>query len=248
MFGHLRGARSALRLGAAPLLLAACLGAAPADAEPAVLTLHVPAGSIVRFDGVETEQDGLTRRFETPPLVPGRTYSYDVSVSWIGAAGAVVRQRRVVIRAGEHVTLNFGPSVLLGGGGEDLLTDPAAPDPSGTAYYEDPLNWPVYPLRPPSPPAAPAGRPAQARIRVLVPADAEVLFDAEPTTQKGTERDFLTPPLAAGKKYHYDLVARWKENGETIEHTHRVEVSGGTTVRVDFRTPVPERRAKRSKE
>jgi uncharacterized protein (TIGR03000 family) len=193
----------------------------------------VPAGAIVRFDGVRTQQAGLTRRFETPPLTPGREYTYDLSVSWIDGGRAVERQRKVSFKSGDRVTLSFGPSVLLGGAA-GLLQDPAAPDPSGTAYNENPLNWPVYPRLPGS---QPAGLPAQAGIRVLVPADAEVFFDGEPTTQKGTQRLFLTPALQAGKKYHYDVLARWKENGKAVERAHKVEVSGGATVRVDFRTP-----------
>jgi uncharacterized protein (TIGR03000 family) len=245
-----------------PLVLALSLGAAWAAPEsadaadptptatPAVITLHVPAGAIVQFDGVRTQQVGITRHFETPPLVPGRSYSYDVSVSWIDGSRAVVRQRRLSLWAGEHITLSFGPSFLLGGAGDpstnDLLTDPAAPDPSGTSYYQNPLNWPVYPRRPGAPPASPASLPAQAGIRVLVPADAEVFFDGEPTAQKGTSRLFITPPLAAGKKYHYDVLARWKQDGKTVERTRKVAVNGGATVRVDLRTPLPDNMAKGS--
>jgi uncharacterized protein (TIGR03000 family) len=78
---------------------------------------------------------------------------------------------------------------------------------------------------------------AKAEITVLVPADAEVFFDGDPTIQKGTERLFTTPPLEVGKKYHYDLLARWKQGGKTVEQTRKVEVSGGARVRVDFSTP-----------
>jgi uncharacterized protein (TIGR03000 family) len=240
-----------------PLVLALSLGAAwaapqsagaaePAPAaEPAVFTLSVPAGAIVQFDGVETRPEGITRRFETPPLTPGRKYFYDVSVSWTDGGQTVVRKRHVSFKAGERITLNFGPSVLQGDAG-GLLEDPAAPDPSGTAYNENPLNWPVYPRLPGSQPSSPAGLPTQAGIRVLVPADAEVFFDGEPTTQKGTERLFTTPALQAGKKYHYDVLARWQDNGKSVERTRRVDVSGGATVRVDLRTPVPDNRAQGS--
>jgi uncharacterized protein (TIGR03000 family) len=97
-------------------------------------------------------------------------------------------------------------------------------------------------------PGSGTGRPAnlvaQAGIRVLVPADAEIFFDGERTTQKGTERLFITPPLQAGKKYHYDLLARWKEDGKTVEQKRQVEVSGGTTVRVDLRAPLPKNKTK----
>ena len=72
------------------------------------------------------------------------------------------------------------------------------------------------------------------RITVLVPADAEVLFDGTPTAQKGDERTFVTPALPTGKAGHYDVLARWKDSGKTLERSRRVEVSGGAAVRVDF--------------
>jgi uncharacterized protein (TIGR03000 family) len=244
------------------LLLATPLGvarAAPnsadpsADAKPAVITLRVPAGALVQFDGVQTEQSGITRHFETPPLTPGRKYSYDMSVSWTDGGQTVVRKRRVSFQAGEHITLSFGPSFLLGGAGDsrtnDLLTDPAAPDPSGTAYEQNPLNWPTYPLdlrQLGSGSSSPTAVAAHAGIRILVPADAEVFIDGEPTTQKGSERLFMSPPLQAGKKYHYDILARWKDNGKPVERTRKVVVSGGVTVRVDLRTPLPDKKAKGS--
>ena len=254
-------ARSVLDLPMLPLVLAFSLGAAWAvpesagaadptpTAEPAMITLHVPAGAIVQFDGVETRPEGITRRFETPPLTPGRKYFYDVSVSWTESRTygpeIVVRKRHVSFKSGERITLNFGPSALQADGG-GLLEDPAAPDPSGTAYNENTLNWPVYPRLPASQSSSPTGQSMQAGIRILVPADAEVFFSGEPTTQKGTERLFTTPALQAGKKFHYDVLARWKENGKTVERKRRVDVSGGTTVRVDLRTPLPDNRTKGS--
>jgi uncharacterized protein (TIGR03000 family) len=212
-------------------------------AQPAVITLRVPAGALVQFDGVDTRHEGITRRFETPPLAPGREYSYDLSVSWTDGGQTVVRQRRVSFKAGERVSLTFGPSVLLGGA-SGLLVDPAAPNPSGTAYNENPLNWPLYRRLPDSQLSSTTGQPGQAGIRILVPADAEVFFDGEPTTQKGSERLFITPPLRAGKKYNYDVLARWKDKGKTVEQTRKVEVTGGTNVRIDFRTPLPDTKAK----
>jgi len=143
--------KSSLHLPLLSLVLATSLGAAcvasAADdkaptGEPAVITVRVPAGAVVQFDGVETRHQGITRRFETPPLAPGRKYGYDVSVTWTDGGQTFASQRHVTFRAGERVTLNFGPSVLERDGG-GLMEDPAAPNPSGTAYNENPLNWPV---------------------------------------------------------------------------------------------------------
>ncbi len=236
----------ATSFGAACIATGSAGAADPAPAgERAEITLNVPGDAVVQFDGVEMRLLGTTRRFETPSLTPGRKYGYDVSVTWTEGIQTVVRKRHITFRAGGRVTLNFGPSVLEGDGG-DMLEDPAAPNPSGTAYNENPLNWPVYPRLPGSGSSSPSGLSTQAGIRVLVPADAEVFFDGKRTTQKGAERLFITPPLQSGKKYHYDLLARWKEDGKTVEQKRRIDVSSGTAIRVDMRTPPPKGKTKSS--
>jgi uncharacterized protein (TIGR03000 family) len=85
--------------------------------------------------------------------------------------------------------------------------------------------------------AARAEEQATATITIVVPPDADIFFDGEPTMQKGAERLFNTPLLPVGKKLHYDVLARWKEGDKTVEQSRRVEVTGGATVRVDFLAP-----------
>jgi uncharacterized protein (TIGR03000 family) len=234
---------SLLSLGLVPLVLVSFLAnskAAPESptARPAVFTLHLPPGAIVRFDGIDTNQVGLSRHFVTAPLTPGREYSYEVSVSWIEGGRAVARKRHITFWAGEHITLDFGPPTQVTAG-SDLYEDPAAPNPSGTAYYDNPLNMPNYsPLprfqRPPL-----VERSTHAEILIRVPASAEILFDGELTKQSGTQRLFITPTLSAGKKYHYEIVARWMQDGKTVRHTRQVEVSAGATVHVNFLASLP---------
>jgi uncharacterized protein (TIGR02246 family) len=95
--------------------------------------------------------------------------------------------------------------------------------------------------------AAMAAQPAKALaaqggavITIVVPPDAEVFFDGTPTTQKGSERRFTSPPLEVGRKYEYAIRARWTQNGRMVERTRRVSVNGGADVRVDFLTPLSE--------
>jgi uncharacterized protein (TIGR03000 family) len=95
-------------------------------------------------------------------------------------------------------------------------------------------------------PAARGEEQAKVDITVLVPPDADVFFDGEPTVQKGGERLFVCPPLIVGKKYHYTVLARWKDGDKTVEQTRRVDVTGGATVRVDFLTPLTETPDKRT--
>jgi uncharacterized protein (TIGR03000 family) len=95
------------------------------------------------------------------------------------------------------------------------------------------------------PGAAPeAAAKAQAQITVVVPADAQVFFDGEPTTSTGTERLFLSPPLTVGKQYHYVVRARWQADGKPVEQTRKVPVTGGGSVRVDFTAPAPGEKGK----
>jgi uncharacterized protein (TIGR03000 family) len=75
---------------------------------------------------------------------------------------------------------------------------------------------------------------APATITVLVPPEAQLLFDGDLTTKTGRERTFTSPELTPGKKFHYNLVARWQENGKPVEQKRRVEVSAGARVRVSF--------------
>jgi uncharacterized protein (TIGR03000 family) len=85
----------------------------------------------------------------------------------------------------------------------------------------------------PGPAGAQAER-APAEVTVLVPAAAEIFFDGVPTTQKGAERLFVSPPLEPGRTFHYDVLARWKQDGETVERTRTVRVTSGARVRVSF--------------
>jgi uncharacterized protein (TIGR03000 family) len=75
---------------------------------------------------------------------------------------------------------------------------------------------------------------ATATVTVTVPADAVVYFNGDLTSLNGTERQFSTPALPRGRKFHYNVLARWKENGKSVERTRRVNVTAGASVRVSF--------------
>jgi uncharacterized protein (TIGR03000 family) len=86
----------------------------------------------------------------------------------------------------------------------------------------------------------PSKRPVEkaiANITVLLPADAELLFDGFAATQRGGERHFVTPALEVGKNYQYEVLARWQENGKSVEQRRMVDITGGADVRIDFLTP-----------
>jgi uncharacterized protein (TIGR03000 family) len=74
-----------------------------------------------------------------------------------------------------------------------------------------------------------------ALIEMRVPANAEVWFSGEKTTQTGDTRAFVTPALESGHKYAYRIKVRWKdEKGQPVEREKKVPVQPGSRVSLDF--------------
>jgi uncharacterized protein (TIGR03000 family) len=76
-----------------------------------------------------------------------------------------------------------------------------------------------------------------ATVQAEVPANATLWFDGVQTQQTGARRTFRTPPLERGRRYHYDVKARWEQDGKPVERTRRVDVAAGARVTVDFNQP-----------
>src|SRR5262245_2903149 len=91
--------------------LAAALSPAPAQpaqpAQGARITLVVPASAEVFFTDKPTKQKGSERLYLTPPLNPGRENYYEVVVRWQEGDKAIERVRKVVVKPGESVRINF---------------------------------------------------------------------------------------------------------------------------------------------
>jgi uncharacterized protein (TIGR03000 family) len=77
----------------------------------------------------------------------------------------------------------------------------------------------------------------KARIQVKVPAEAKVWFDGEETHQTGAVRNFVTPPLQTGKSYHYQVQARWVQDGEPVSRTRTLRIDPGKQADLDFTRP-----------
>jgi uncharacterized protein (TIGR03000 family) len=97
---------------------------------PVVITMLVPAGAEVTFDGTKTTQTGTTRRFESPAIATGKTFKYQIVVV-DGTEMSVTRAVRV--HGGERITLDFR-------GGEVRETRNTG---TGSAYFE-PARYPEY--------------------------------------------------------------------------------------------------------
>jgi uncharacterized protein (TIGR03000 family) len=100
---------------------------------------------------------------------------------------------------------------------------------------------PSFPRSSPAAPATPAGYGGgadnRATVQVEVPAGATLWFDGVQTKQTGAMRTFTTPALESGRSYHYDVKARWEQDGKPVERTRRVDVYPGARVTVDFNQP-----------
>jgi uncharacterized protein (TIGR03000 family) len=69
--------------------------------------VRVPADAELWFEGQKTNQTGAERTFQSPPLEPGQKYVYDVRARWKENGKEVEQTRKVRVRAGERVTVDF---------------------------------------------------------------------------------------------------------------------------------------------
>jgi uncharacterized protein (TIGR03000 family) len=73
-----------------------------------------------------------------------------------------------------------------------------------------------------------------ATIVVIVPTEATLYFDDEPTSQATSERTFTTPDLVSGRTYTYTARAEIKRNGTTFSESKVINVLAGETTRLAF--------------
>jgi uncharacterized protein (TIGR03000 family) len=125
-----------------------------------------------------------------------------------------------------------------GQGGSSIYRDAAFP-PAAPAFYPPAA---VESSRAFYPSAATSDK---VLVNVTVPANAKVTFQGANTTQTGTYRRFVSPLIAAGYQYAYEIQAVWTENGREVRQTRSIPVQPGDVVNVtvtrDAVTVRPER-------
>jgi len=92
----------------------------------------------------------------------------------------------------------------------------------------------------PEPVPAPMTRqdaPAPATLVVNLPADGVLTIDDAPTAAVAARRTFVSPPLAPGVEYHYNLKMELQRNGQTVAVTRRVAVRAGQQTEVTLDPP-----------
>ncbi|HXG10474.1 MAG TPA: TIGR03000 domain-containing protein [Gemmataceae bacterium] len=72
------------------------------------------------------------------------------------------------------------------------------------------------------------------RLKVMVPANAEVEIEGAKTKQTGPVRRFISPPVEVGKTYVYSIKATWTQDGKPVTVERTVRVKPGEEVEVDL--------------
>jgi uncharacterized protein (TIGR03000 family) len=82
----------------------------PAGSNEATIIVHVPANASLSIDGQQTQQRSDTRVFTSPPLEPGKTYTYTLRAEMSRDGHTVHETKNVDVRAGQssEVTINLG--------------------------------------------------------------------------------------------------------------------------------------------
>jgi uncharacterized protein (TIGR03000 family) len=83
----------------------------PSEMTQAYIDVRLPAAdAAVWIDGMRMKQTGTDRRFITPALDPGSTYTLEIRASWPGANGKQeTRAQRIDVRAGGQQSVAFLP-------------------------------------------------------------------------------------------------------------------------------------------
>jgi uncharacterized protein (TIGR03000 family) len=71
-------------------------------------------------------------------------------------------------------------------------------------------------------------------VQVTVPADAQIWFDGTQTKQTGTLRHFVSPPVAPGRDYAYEVQVKWMKDGKEVSQKRRVTVHAGDSIDLAF--------------
>jgi uncharacterized protein (TIGR03000 family) len=80
------------------------------DETKAHIWLHLPEDAEVWVNGVKTKQTGKSRYYFSPPLAPGKKYSYEMRIRWMKDGKSVEQTQRILVQAGETIRRDFtGP-------------------------------------------------------------------------------------------------------------------------------------------
>jgi len=73
----------------------------------ATVRVMVPADAELWFDGSATQQRGPMREFQTPPLAPDRTFTYQIRARWTQNGQPMDQTRQVQVQANRMAVVDF---------------------------------------------------------------------------------------------------------------------------------------------
>jgi len=79
------------------------------EGDRAHLTIQLPPDAAVMIQGTVLDATGPIREFDSPPLSPGKKYTYDVEVTWKDGGKEVTQSQRVDVAAGARKQVIFRP-------------------------------------------------------------------------------------------------------------------------------------------
>lgn len=80
---------------------------APAEDNTARVTVVVPEGAELWFNGAKTNQTGARREFATAPLTPGKDFRYRIKARWIEDGKPIELTQTIKVRANSTQTVDF---------------------------------------------------------------------------------------------------------------------------------------------
>jgi uncharacterized protein (TIGR03000 family) len=132
-----------------PLIQSQSFYSGPPANQAVTVRVQVPAANAqVWFGDSATTQQGVERVFQSPPLVPGKTYQYAIKAQWMENGKAVTRERQVDVTAGQTVDVDFRDRGFYRENAP--ATDAVTPANNTNPPLAIPLN-PTNPNRPPNP-------------------------------------------------------------------------------------------------
>jgi uncharacterized protein (TIGR03000 family) len=72
------------------------------------------------------------------------------------------------------------------------------------------------------------------RLTIVVPTEAKLFIEDQPTQLRGTRRDFVSPRLTPGQEYLYTLRVEISRNGQKLTKTQQFPVKAGQHAVVEF--------------
>jgi uncharacterized protein (TIGR03000 family) len=85
-------------------------GGETAADDKARIWMRVPENAQIWVEGVKTKQTGELRYFFSPPLTPGKRYSYRVRLRWTKNGKVMEENQRLIVSAGSRILRDFRPA------------------------------------------------------------------------------------------------------------------------------------------